>query len=62
MSWAFVVALNIFFGTAVAVFWIKYFGSRKTKPLNRRVGYHRDEIEIDAADVPPFKPTWRNAR
>jgi hypothetical protein len=40
----------------------RYVGNLRSKPKRRRVGYQREEIQIDMADVPEFKPTWRNAR
>ena len=62
MAWALVVTLNIGFGIAVATLWVKYLGSRNAKAQKRGVGYRREEIEIDPANVPQFKPTWRDAR
>ena len=63
MIWALcAVTLNVLFAIAAAAIWTNYFGSWKAKRLEREVGYLRDEIQIDPAKVPPFKPTWRNAR
>jgi hypothetical protein len=53
-------ALNTFFAVAVVTAWRAYSGSPKSG--SRRVGYRREEIEIDAADIPHFKPTWPNAK
>jgi hypothetical protein len=63
MIWALVaVTLNVLFAISAAAIWTNYFDSWKAKRQEREVGYLRDEIQIDPAKVPPFKPTWRNAR
>ena len=42
------------FGIAVFVTW-KYFGGREAKTGNPKVGYQREEFEIDPNSVPEFK-------
>jgi hypothetical protein len=61
MIWVLFIALNVFFGIAGAALWTNYCGSQ-AKHQNRKVGYRRDEIQIDPADVPQFKPNWQNSR
>ena len=41
-----------------------YAGYRRSKAQRkgRRVGYEREEIQINMADVPEFKPTWKSTR
>ena len=63
MIWALcAVTLNVLFAIAAAAIWTNYLASWKAKRQERKVGYLRDEIQIDPAKVPPFEPTWRNAR
>jgi hypothetical protein len=52
------IAVNVVLSIAVAVLWTRYFRSKPSK----RVRFSREEFEIDPANVPQFKATWRNAR
>lgn len=61
MDWPLIVAATVSFGLAATALCIGYLRSR-AKREKRRVGYQREEIQINAADVPEFKPTWRNTR
>jgi hypothetical protein len=56
------VGLAVFIGLAATGLWVGYLRSRNAKSENRQVGYRREEIEINAAAVPEFKPTWRDMR
>lgn len=62
MDWDFIIAAAIPLGLTTTALWVTYRVSRKRRHANRRVGYQREEIQIDPADVPEFKPTWRDAR
>jgi len=62
MDQALFIAAAVFFGLVALAQWIYYLVSRKAKRKRREVGYLRPEIEINAAAVPEFKPTWRELR
>lgn len=47
----------VFFGLVAAGLRASY---RRANQKNRHVGYDREEIVINAADVPQFKPNWQN--
>jgi hypothetical protein len=59
MDQAFFIAAAVFFGLVALAQWIYHLASRK-KLGKREVGYMRREIEVNAAAVPEFKPTWRD--
>ena len=59
MSWA-LIAATVFFGLTVNALWVTYRVSRRVRRGNRKVGYQREEIHINAAKVPVFKPTWQD--
>ena len=61
MDWALIVAAMVSFGLAATALCISYLRSKANRQ-KRKVGYEREEIHIDAAKVPEFKPTWRNTR
>jgi hypothetical protein len=56
------IAVNVLFGIGVATLWRRYFGANAAKNPKRRIGYRREMIEIDSANVPQFQPNWRNIR
>ena len=57
------IAAAVFFGLITVVLWVNGLcRSRKATSEKRAVGYLRPEIEIDAAAVPEFKPSWRELR
>jgi hypothetical protein len=58
MDWPFITAATIVFGLTAVVLWITFAISRKGKHVRREIGYRRQEIEINPAHVPTFKPTW----
>lgn len=60
MDWV-IAAATVSFGLAAIALCITYLRS-KAKRGNRQVGYRREEIQIDPANVPEFKPTWKDAR
>jgi hypothetical protein len=62
MDWALIIAVTIPFGLTAMALWVTYRISRKRKGEKREVGYQRKEIQINAADVSDFKPTWRNTQ
>ena len=62
MDWAVIAAVTVPFGLTATALWVTYRVSRKGKREKREVGYQREEIQINAAAVPEFKPTWRNTR
>ena len=63
MDQALMLAAAVFFGLITVVLWLNNLcRSRKAKGEGREVGYLRPEIEINAAAVPEFKPTWRDLR
>jgi hypothetical protein len=49
-------------GVATALACNRLLSAPKNKPENRRVGYRREEIQINAANVPEFEPTWQDMR
>ena len=61
MDWVLIAAVIVFIGFAATVLCLNYL-RLKAKPKNRQVGYQREEIRINAADVPEFKPAWRDLR
>jgi hypothetical protein len=62
MDWTLIAAAMISFGLAATALWVSHLRS-KSKPKKRHhLGYEREEIQIDPANVPEFKPTWRDAR
>ena len=61
MDWALIAAATVSFGLAATAVCTSYLRS-KAQREKRQVGYQREEIQINAADVPEFKPTWRNTR
>jgi hypothetical protein len=61
MDWVLIVAVAVVSGLTATAVCVKYLRSR-AKSEKRQVGYLRDEIRMNAADVPQFKPTWRNTR
>jgi hypothetical protein len=61
MDWALTAAVTVFIGFVATVLCLTYLRS-KAKPKNRQVGYQREEIQINAANVRQFKPTWRSTR
>jgi hypothetical protein len=56
-----IAAATVSFGFAATALCISYLRSR-AKRRNRQIGYRREEMQIDPANVPEFKPTWRDAR
>ena len=62
MDWALIAAMTLFFLMVATALCVNYLISRKGKRENREVGYKREEFEINPANVPEFKPTWRNVR
>jgi hypothetical protein len=61
MDWELIVALNLVFAISAALLWKACSGSKKAKPRKGGIRHRHDEFEIDPAEVPHFKPTWRNA-
>ena len=61
MDWVLIAAVTVVSVLTATALCVKYLRSR-AKRGKRQVGYLRDEIRINAADVPQFKPTWRNTR
>jgi len=61
MEWALIAAVMVSFGLTAALLCSSYLRS-KAKRESRQVGYRRGEILVDSADVPEFKPTWRDLR
>jgi hypothetical protein len=60
MDWMPLIALNVVFVTVTALLWVKFLRPRKSKlQCDARL---REQFDIDPADVPEFKSTWRNAR
>jgi hypothetical protein len=60
MDWIPFVALNVAFATAAAAVWIKCLRPQKSKLQCR--AQLREQFDINPADVPEFKSTWRNVR
>jgi hypothetical protein len=60
MDWALIVMATVFFGFAVNALCQRYLRTGKAKREKREVGYPREEIHINATDVPAFKPAWRD--
>lgn len=57
-----ILGANVVFGLGVAVIWTTVSKANKAKQQKRRVGYNREEVQIDPATIPEFHPTWRNTR
>lgn len=62
MDWALIAAVTVFLALSATALCVSHLVSRRTKRQKRAVGYQREEIQINAADVPEFKPTWRAMR
>jgi len=62
MTWALITVTVVSFGLAAIMLYISNHLRSKAKHGNRQVGYRREEIQIDLANVPEFKPTWRDRR
>ena len=62
MDWELLIALNLGFAISAALLWKACSGSKKAEVRKGAIRHRHDEFEIDPAGVPPFKPTWRNAR
>jgi len=62
MTWQIIVALNVAFAISAAVLWTACSSSKKIKVRKHEIRHRHDEFEIDPANVPHFKPTWRNAQ
>jgi hypothetical protein len=63
MDQGLMIAAAVVFGLITVVLWVNNLRrSRKAKGERREVGYLRPEIEINAAAVPEFKPSWRDLR
>ena len=62
MSWELVVALNVAFAILAATLWSACSDSKKVKVRKGEIRHRHEAFEIDPADVPHFKPTWRNAQ
>jgi len=61
MDWELAVTATVPLTLVAIVFCISHRLS-KNKRKERKVGYLREEIHIDAENVPEFKPTWRDTR
>jgi hypothetical protein len=55
------LGVNALFGIGVVALWCKYLGSKPAKKPTQ-VGWRREAIEINSANVPKFEPTWRSQR
>ena len=62
MDWQLIVALNLGFAISAALLWTACLGSKKAKVRRGAIRHRHDEFEIDPAQVPHFKSTWRNAQ
>jgi len=62
MTWELIVVLNVVFAISAAVLWSACSGSKKSTVRKHEIRHRHDEFEIDPANVPHFKPTWRNAQ
>jgi|KBSMisStaDraftv2_1062788.scaffolds.fasta_scaffold03889_1 hypothetical protein len=62
MSWELIVGLNLIFAISAAALWTSCSSSKKVKVRKGEIRHRYDAFEIDPADVPHFKPTWRNAQ
>ena len=60
MGWIPFVALNVVFATVAVAVWIKCVRPQKSKLQCR--AHLRKPFDMNPADVPEFKSTWRNAR
>ena len=47
-------------GVATALAWTNFLRVPRNRRHNREVGHRREEIEIDPAKVPEFKPKWQD--
>ncbi len=62
MDWELIVALNVVFAISAALLWKACSGSKKEPVRKGTIRHRHDEFEIDPAEVPHFKSTWRNAQ
>lgn len=61
MTWILIVAVAVSFGLAAIALYISCV-VEKSRRGKRRVGYQREDMQIDPANVPEFKPTWQDTR
>lgn len=62
MDWEVIVILNVAFAISAAFLWTASSGPKKAKTRKGAIRHRHDEFEIDPAEVPHFKSTWRNAQ
>lgn len=57
-----IVVLNVVFAILAAFLWTSSSGPKKDKARKGAIRHRHDALDIDPAEVPPFKSTWRNAQ
>jgi hypothetical protein len=62
MNWQVIVVLNVVFAILAAFLWTAGSGPKKAQVRKGAIRHRHDEFEIDPAEVPHFKSTWRNAQ
>ncbi|MDP9112293.1 MAG: hypothetical protein M3O20_01275 [Acidobacteriota bacterium] len=60
MDWQVIVVLNVIFAILAAFLWAAGSGPKKAKVHKRAIRHRHEEFEIDPAEVPHFKSTWRD--
>lgn len=60
MDWQVIVVLNVAFAISAAFLWTASSRPKKTAARKGAIRHRHDELEIDPAEVPHFKSTWRN--
>jgi len=61
MDFPLLIGVNVLFVALTTLLWTEYAGHKKAKDP-KRAGRRREELSIDPATVPEFKPTWRELR
>lgn len=54
------MVLNVIFAILAAFLWAAGSGPKKAKVHKRAIRHRHEEFEIDPAEVPHFKSTWRD--
>ena len=61
MDFPLLIGVNVLFVALTTLLWTEYANRKKAKGGRKESG-RREEIDIDPANVPEFKPSWPEAR
>ena len=61
MDFPLLIGVNVLFVALTTLLWTEYANRKKAKG-QKKEGGRREEIDIDPASVPEFKPSWPESR